>query len=135
MSETSNDWAVAFIPKTKLAEHRSHVRFPIRLRVEFIVGRGSLVFQRGFGRTVNISSTGVFVETKTALPANGSVKLLVNWPALLDGTHPLKLVLWGRIVRADGKGVGIKFTQHEFRTAPTRRPLARLSQKKAGPSE
>jgi len=100
-------------------EHRSHQRYPIKLDVEYRVVKKGRV-EQGFGRTLNISSGGVFFETKNALPANGPIELLLNWPFLLEGVCPLKLVMQGRIVRSDGKGIAIKFKHHEFRTAGAR---------------
>jgi hypothetical protein len=108
------------------AEHRSHQRYPIKLEVEYRVLKKGRV-ERGFGRTLNISSGGVFFETKSSVPPNGPIELLLNWPFLLEGTCPLKLVMRGRIVRTDGKGVAIKFKHHEFRTAGARRTKVQSS--------
>jgi len=110
-------------------EHRSHQRYPIKLEVEYRVLKKGRV-ERGFGRTLNISSGGVFFETKSVVPANGPIELLLSWPFLLEGTCPLKLVMRGRIVRIDSKGVAIKFKHHEFRTAGARRSKAQSSQHK-----
>ncbi len=100
-------------------EHRSHQRYPIKLEVEYRVVKKGRV-EHGFGRTLNISSGGVFFETKSSLPATGPIELLLNWPFLLEGVCPLKLVMRGRIVRSDGNGVAIRFKHHEFRTAGAR---------------
>jgi hypothetical protein len=54
------------------------------------------------------------------LPAGGSIELVMNWPFLLEGVCPLKLVMRGRIVRSDGQRVAIQAEQHEFRTAGMR---------------
>jgi hypothetical protein len=102
-------------------EHRSHSRYPIKLDAEYRVLKKGRV-EHGFGRTLNISSGGVFFETKAALPSSGPIELLVSWPFLLEGVCPLKLLMRGRIVRIDGKGVAIKFKHHEFRTAGARIP-------------
>ena len=110
-------------------EQRSNQRYPIKLEVEYrIVKKGRV--ERGFGRTLNISSSGVFFETKTAIPSTGPIEVLLNWPFLLEGTCPLKLVMRGRIVRIDAKGVAIKFKHHEFRTAGTRRAKGQPAQHK-----
>lgn len=110
-------------------EHRSHQRYPIKLEVEYRVVKKGRV-EHGFGRTLNISSGGVFFETKSALPATGPIELLLNWPFLLEGVCPLKLVMRGRIVRSDGKGVAIRFKHHEFRTAGARASKGQPSQNK-----
>ena len=110
-------------------EHRSHQRYPIKLDVEYRILKKGRV-ERGFGRTLNISSSGVFFETKSTVPSNGPIEVLLNWPFLLEGTCPLKLVMRGRIVRIDAKGVAIKFKHHEFRTAGIRRAKGQISQHK-----
>jgi hypothetical protein len=120
MSRILNEPPVLSIFQTELAEQRSRTRYPIRLGVEVIFNKNGIT-QRGFGKTLNISSAGILFETKLAVPARGLIDLLLNWPVRLDGSHPLKLAIRGRIVRTDHKGVAIKFTQHEFRIARTRR--------------
>ena len=106
--------------QTNPTENRSHQRYPIKLDAEYRVVKKGRV-EHGFGRTLNISSGGVFVETKSSLPASGPIELLLNWPFLLEGVCPLKLVMRGRIVRTDARGVAVKFKHHEFRTAGARR--------------
>src|SRR5581483_10146387 len=94
-------------------EQRSHQRYPIRLEVEYKLLNKGRIERVGSGRTLNISSGGVFFEAKDTLPANGTIELLLSWPLLLEGVCPLKLVMRGRIVRHDGKGVAISFKNHE----------------------
>jgi hypothetical protein len=121
--------AAARLLDTSPAEHRSHQRYPIKLEVEYRVLKKGRV-ERGFGRTLNISSGGVFFETKSSVPPNGQIELLLNWSFLLEVKYPLKLVMRDRIVRTDGKGVAIKFKHHEFRTAGARRTKGQSSQHK-----
>jgi hypothetical protein len=40
-----------------------------------------------------------------SLPVGGLIELTINWPLLLNGVRPLKLVLRGQIVRSDGNVV------------------------------
>jgi hypothetical protein len=47
---------------------------------------------------------------------------MLSWPFLLEGVCPLKLVMKGRIVRSDLRGVAIQSSYHEFRTAGSRMP-------------
>ena len=39
-----------------------------------------------------------------------------DWPVLLDGSCPLKLVVFGKVVRNDERITAIAADQHEFRT-------------------
>jgi hypothetical protein len=105
------------------AEQRSNRRYDLQLKIEYVVIKNGRI-ERGNGRTLNISSRGVLFKTKRALPPQGPIELLLNWPVLLEGNCPLRLVLWGRIVRNDGRGIAIRFTGHEFRTVGKRQSSA-----------
>ena len=99
------------------SDTRLHRRYAITLDVQCKLlrnGRGERV---GFTRSRNISSGGVLLEASDALPSGGLVELAMNWPFLLDGVCPLRLVMRGRILRNDGNGIAVKISRHEFRTA------------------
>lgn len=113
--------------KKVLSEQRSHQRYPIELEVEYRLlakGRSELV---GAGKTRNISSGGVLFEALGSRPATGTIELMLSWPFLLEGVCPLKLVMKGRIVRSDIRGIAIQSNYHEFRTAGSRMPKGRPS--------
>jgi hypothetical protein len=96
-------------------ERRSRKRFPLALALEYrLLGPEE---RWGSGWTRNISSTGVLFETSEWAPFSGLIELMVSWPCVLDNACALKLVMKGRVVRLDGRGVAIMSTQHEFRTA------------------
>ena len=99
-------------------ERRSRQRFPLALAVEYrLFGKDGCY---GFGQTCNISSSGVLFEAAEGQPMSGSIELVVSWPYLLDGVCALKLVMKGRVVRMQGRGIAIESTQYEFRTAGLR---------------
>lgn len=96
-------------------ERRSRQRFPLALAVEYrIFGPDGRI---GSGWTCNISSTGVLFETAEWEPSSGLIEVVVSWPCVLDNACALKLVMKGRVVRIDGRGIAMASTQHEFRTA------------------
>ncbi len=106
--------------KKVLTEQRSHQRYPIELEMEYRLlakGHSELV---GSGKTRNISSGGVLFEALGSRPATGTIELMLSWPFLLEGVCPLKLVMKGRIVRSDVRGIAIESNYHEFRTAGSR---------------
>jgi hypothetical protein len=108
--------------KKAISEQRSHQRYPIELEVEYrLVAKGQPELI-GSGKTRNISSGGVLFEALGSPPENGSIELMLNWPFLLEGVCPLKLVMKGRIVRSDLNGIAIQSNYHEFRTAGSRIP-------------
>ena len=101
-------------------EQRSHKRFPISLDVQYKQLRRGRVAQHGSGRTINISSGGVLFDAESPLTPGTNVEIMVNWPFLLEGVCPLKLVMRGRVVRTEGMFTAIQAIQHEFRTAGSR---------------
>lgn len=97
------------------SERRSRQRFPLALTVEYrLLGKGE---RSGSGKTRNISSNGVLFEVADGQAFSGSIELVVSWPCILDGACALKLLMKGRVVRNDGKGIAIESRQYEFRTA------------------
>ncbi|SRR5579864_8824244 len=106
----------------KSGERRAKGRYPIELELEYKLLKRGRVEWAGVGRTLNISSSGVLVETDRSLLPGALVELSVKWPFLLRGMCALKLVLRGRIVRchAHSKAAAIKAESREFRTAGVR---------------
>jgi hypothetical protein len=74
------------------------------------------VQETGAGQTIDMSSGGVLFEAPKPLPVGLNVELSIAWPVLLHNTAAMQLVILGRIVRSDGSRVGLRITQHEFRT-------------------
>ena len=98
-------------------EGRASKRFPLRLSVQYY-GLGREFDVTGIGRTVDISSCGIFLTTEsTALPGIGTrVEVRVDWPALLGGVTPLRLVAEGVVVRATPQGFALRYKHHKFLT-------------------
>jgi hypothetical protein len=101
-------------------DQRLNRRYPIALEIEYKLLRKGRVERLGLGRTLNVSSGGVLFEANEALPSGSSIELLVQWPFLLEGVCPLKLVIQGSVVRSDSKSVAVQTRHHEFRTAGAR---------------
>jgi hypothetical protein len=69
-----------------------------------------------YGRTVDISGSGVSFTTEDPPILGQSVELTVDWPVRLkDETH-LKLVILGQVVRREPNSAAVAITNHEFRT-------------------
>ena len=101
-------------------EQRAHRRYPVALEAEYKLRHKGKVQRSGIGRTLNVSSGGVFLESSDSLPEKGRIELMMTWPFLLEGVCPLRLVMHGRIVRCEENGVAIRSDRHEFRTAGAR---------------
>ena len=103
-------------------DQRLHRRYPVTLELEYKLLKRGRVVQRGSGRTLNISRSGVLFEANEALAPGGLIELMISWPFLLERVCPLKLVIRGRVVRVDdGKRIAVRVTYREFHTARPRR--------------
>jgi len=119
MATQSNDWIVIDYLPTAVdqSDRRSNKRYPISLEVEYQVPDGNGARRKGFGRTINISSGGVLLEISNPLQNLCPILLAINWPFLLDGLNPLKLLIHGKIVRVAGNTIAIEVNRHAFHLA------------------
>jgi hypothetical protein len=101
-------------------DQRLDRRYPITLEIEYKLLRKGRVERLGLGRTLNVSRGGVLFEANDSLPAGSSIEILMQWPFLLEGVCPLKLVIHGSVVRSDSKRIAVRTKHHEFRTAGAR---------------
>jgi len=97
-------------------ERRRKKRFAIEQDVRYRILNGHQVAELGLGRTINISSGGVFFTSARSLPIGLSVELSINWPVLLGGSCPLKLLIQGCVIRSSNDETVLAVAQYEFRT-------------------
>jgi hypothetical protein len=96
---------------------RASHRYSIDLPVQYEIGKGDHA-QSGKGRVINISSTGILVESDRPLNCETSIRLRVEWPARLNNSVPLALHVEGWAVRAEGVFVAVSIMKSEFRIRP-----------------
>ncbi len=96
-------------------ERRLKWRFRIQRELRYKLLDGDTVTARGAGQTVDISSAGVAFDTDTALRTGAYVELSISWPAMLSGDLPLRLVVFGRVVRVEGRRAAALIHKYEFR--------------------
>ncbi len=98
-------------------ERRQNLRFAIGEEISYkILDHRATTPDSGAGKTLDISSKGVLFETVQRLRPGKRIEVSVNWPALLEGSCPLKFVAVGRVVRADDSRAAMRIEQYEFRT-------------------
>lgn len=96
-------------------DRRASDRLPIIRHVRYkVLGEDNQTVS-GSGKTVNISGSGVLFTTKTTLPDDVSIELVVSWPARLNGVA-MELVLLGRLVRSEETQAAISISRYDFRT-------------------
>ena len=101
-------------------ERRIKRRFQIDQEVKYKMLYGQRIAETGVGRTMNISSGGVWFSTESMLTSGMPVELSMNWPVLLNDSCPMKLMIYGCVVRSNEKGAAVAIERYEFRTQGSR---------------
>jgi len=96
------------------AERRSRQRFRIGQDICYTCLSGPRT--RGVGKVLDISSKGVRFTTEYTLNPGTRMELSVNWPARLNDTCLLKLMVYGCVAWSEESVAAIKVECHEFRT-------------------
>ena len=97
-------------------ERRIKRRFQIDQEVRYKMLYGQRIAETGSGRTMNISSGGVWFSTENMLTSGMPVELSMSWPVLLNDSCPMKLMIYGCVVRSDQDGAALAIERYEFRT-------------------
>jgi hypothetical protein len=101
-------------------DRRAKKRFLIEQEVRYKMLYGQRIAETGSGKTLNISSGGVFFTTENMLTAGMPVELSMNWPVLLHDSCPMKLMIYGCVIRSNEKGAAVAIERYEFRTQGSR---------------
>lgn len=101
-------------------ERRMKRRFLIDQEVRYKMLYGQRIAETGTGRTVNISSSGVWFSTENMLTSGMPIELSMNWPILLNDVCPMKLMIYGCVVRSNERGAAVAIERYEFRTQGSR---------------
>jgi hypothetical protein len=101
-------------------ERRIKRRFQIEQDVRYKMLYGQRIAETGSGKTINISSGGVWFTTENMLTSGMPIELSMNWPVLLNDSCPMKLMIYGCVVRSNEKGAAVAIERYEFRTQGSR---------------
>jgi len=105
------------LPKQPGMDRRAATRFPVALGVRYVVqNRSGGSATAGSGQIVDFSSCGVRFTTDSSLEPGLRLKLLIDWPALLDGAVALQLTVEGTVVRSSNNDVSLRIEHDGFRT-------------------
>ena len=110
----------------KPKDRRKKFRFPIHRDLAYKVLVDDEVVASGTGRTINLSSGGIAFETDRALPGGSFIELSISWPVLLDQCCPMRLAIFGRVLRSDGRRSACLAEKYEFRTQARSLPAERM---------
>src|SRR5437764_14440487 len=101
-------------------ERRAKRRFQIDQEVRYKMLYGQRIAETGTGRTLNISSGGVWFSTESMLTSGMPVELSMSWPVLLNDSCPMKLMIYGCVVRSNERVAAVAIERYEFRTQGSR---------------
>jgi hypothetical protein len=97
-------------------DRRSDRRYRIRAEIVFHLGSGRTA-RIGRGHTVNLSRSGVLLESDDALPLDTEITLLIPWPVHISDQSALKLSVRGRTVRVQGNQTVVRFRSYTLEIA------------------
>lgn len=97
-------------------ERRAKRRFQVEQDVRYKMLYGQRIAETGSGKTANISSGGVWFTTESMLTTGMPVEVSMNWPVLLNESCPMKLMIYGCVIRSNEKGAAVAIERYEFRT-------------------
>lgn len=100
----------------KKMDRRRKFRFPIHRELRYkLLDEGGLM-GGGTGQSVNIGSGGIAFSSDQELKPDAIIELSISWPVLLDDTCPMRLIVFGRVLRSAGRKSVCTIDKHEFRT-------------------
>jgi hypothetical protein len=97
-------------------ERRIKRRFHIEEDVRYKMLYGQRLSEMGTGKTMNISSGGVWFTTEAMLTSGMPIEISMTWPVLLNDSCPMKLMIYGCVVRSNDKSAAVAIERYEFRT-------------------
>jgi hypothetical protein len=93
-----------------------NARFHIEQTVRYKLLDDHRTAETGLGATVNMSSGGIWLTTDHPLSTGMQVELAMNWPVFLNGSCPMKLMIYGCVLRSNDHGAAVAIERYEFRT-------------------
>jgi hypothetical protein len=111
--------------KDLAAERRKKTRFPMNREMRYKLLEGDSIIDLGVGTTLDMGSGGMAFLTERGLPTGSFIELSISWPVLLEDSCPMRLIVFGRVVRSVGRLTACTVDKYEFRTqARVLRPIA-----------
>jgi hypothetical protein len=96
-------------------ERRAKSRFEIERELRYKVLVSEQVVGGGAGCTLDISSGGVAFISDRQFQIGDFIELSISWPVLLEDRCPMRLTVFGRVLRVQGVRVACTVDRHEFR--------------------
>ena len=103
-------------PGNKEKDRRRKFRFPIHRELRFKLLEQETTVAAGMGETSDISSAGVAFAVDQEIKPGAFIELSISWPVLLDESCPMRLIVFGRVLRSQDGRAACSVEKYEFRT-------------------
>jgi hypothetical protein len=100
----------------KETDRRKKQRFPIQREMRYKMTDDGIVVASGNGQTIDMGSGGVAFASEGTLAPGAFVELSISWPVLLNESCPMRLIVFGRILRSGARKSVCTIDKYEFRT-------------------
>jgi len=97
-------------------ERRKKYRFPMSREMRYKVLEDDAIVDAGTGMTVDMGSGGIAFQPSRLLRPGAFVELSISWPVLLDDACPMRLIVFGRVLRSSVRHTACTVDKYEFRT-------------------
>jgi hypothetical protein len=97
-------------------DRRSKFRFSIQREIRYKVLEDGAMIASGTGHSIDVGSGGVAFAAEHPLKPGAFVEVSISWPVLLDQTCPMRLIVFGRVLRSSGQKNICSIDKYEFRT-------------------
>lgn len=98
------------------ADRRKKFRYPVKRELRYRVLENETTVESGMGMTFDMGSAGVAFLVDNQLQPGAFIELSISWPVMLQDSCPMRLIVFGRVVRASGRLCACTLDKYEFRT-------------------
>jgi hypothetical protein len=102
--------------ENKKTDRRTKQRFPIRRELRYKLLEQDTIVASGSGETTNLGSGGVAMEVDQDLRPGAFIEMSISWPVLLNDSCPMRVIVFGRVLRSANGTAACTIDKYEFRT-------------------
>jgi PilZ domain len=101
---------------TRSIERRAKARFPMHRELRYKLLEGEAIIASGGGATCDMSSGGVAFTADRPLATGAFIEISISWPAALEDGCPMRLIVYGKVLRSGLNRSVSTIEKYEFRT-------------------
>jgi hypothetical protein len=94
-------------------ERRSARRYPLKLDLTYSISE-TRAMQTVAGATSDLSSRSILFTAEALPPVGSMIEAQIAWPVQIGGEHPLRLVVFGPVLKRDTRGAVMLIKRYGF---------------------